>query len=424
MIYMKKFISSIMAIFLILILPASTVQASFLGLGHKSKSKSEPKKKTEQSTQISTPEVPKVKIKTNKPSSWQPEIMVGLFKAEGTVKVITNLSATIKGVKNISKDEVLNISISGGKLQINGNVTESRELEIRPRVDTELKNMRTSINGKTYFGGVKIILRNGRLVVINIVTVEEYLRGVLPKEMSPSWNEEALKSQAVAARTFSLKNRKRHQSEGYDLCSSSHCQVYGDVDSCDERTDEAINKTFGEVLFYKGKLIEAFFHTDSGGMTENVVDVWGTDYPYLRAATEIETKTQSWSVRFSIGEFSNRLAANKLNVGTVQFIKVTNLEIGKLTNDRSTSGRVKELTVIGDKGEAKVSGTTLRSIFELKSTLFDVAISGDEVILNGYGWGHGIGMSQMGAKTFAEHGYNYEKILAHYYKDTILKRLY
>ena len=270
---------------------------------------------------------------------------------------------------------------------------------------------------------VGIISKNSK-VEIRTIKIEEYLRGVLPKEMSPSFNEEALKAQAVAARTFALKNRKRHQSEGYDLCNTTHCQVYNGINDATERTDWAIDETFGEVLFYNEKLIEASFHTDSGGMTENAVDVWGTDFPYLRAATEVQTKTMPWVVKISLKDFSKKLADNKKNVGDVKVVKVTNLEIGKLTDDRSTSGRVKELTVVGSAAQVKLTGNEMRSIFALKSTMFDVAISGDEVVISGYGWGHGIGLSQYGAQAFAEKGYTYDDILAHYYKGTTLKRLY
>ena len=270
---------------------------------------------------------------------------------------------------------------------------------------------------------VGIISKDSK-VEIKTIKIEEYLRGVLPKEMSPSFNEEALKAQAVAARTFALKNRKRHQAEGYDLCNTTHCQVYNGLSDAHERTDRAIDETFGEVLFYNDKLIEALFHTDSGGMTENAVDVWGTDFPYLRASTEVKTKTMPWTVKFSLKEFSKKLVDNNKKIGDIKSIKVTKLEIGKSATDRSKSGRVKELTIVGKTAQVKLTGNEMRSIFALKSTLFDIAINGDEVIISGYGWGHGIGLSQYGAQAFAENGSTYNQILTHYYHNTVLKRLY
>ncbi|MBR2180115.1 MAG: stage II sporulation protein D [Selenomonadaceae bacterium] len=310
-------------------------------------------------------------------------------------------------------------SKSKEKTKKNKAVTTEPVISDVPKV--EIKNQKP----KGWQPEIKVgILSKDSKVVVKTIKIEEYLRGVLPKEMSPSFNEEALKAQAVAARTFALKNRKRHQAEGYDLCNTTHCQVYNGLSDAHERTDRAIDDTFGEVLFYNEKLIEASFHTDSGGMTENSVDVWGTDFPYLRASTEIKTKTMPWTVKISLKDFSKKLADNKKNVGNVKLVKVTNLEIGKLTNDRSTSGRVKELTVVGSAAQIKLTGNEMRSLFALKSTMFDVAINGDEIVISGYGWGHGIGLSQYGAQAFAEKGYTYSDILAHYYKGTTLKRLY
>ena len=416
---MKKNLTFLMIIFLLSI--------SFLSSTGLAKSKDEQKNKSNAPMVADTP---KIKIKSTKPKSWQPELKVGLFNTASPVKLIADMPTVIidfeksKKLKNIAKNTEVTVRILDGKFSVNGEIVNFNEIEIRPKTETDLKNMQTKINDKTYFGGVKLKLVKNKIIVINIVTVEEYLRGVIPKEMSASWNEEALKAQTVAARTFALKNRNRHKDSGYDLCSNTHCQLYTDVNGTDERTDEAIIKTFGEVLQYNNKLIVSTFHTDSGGMTENAVDVWNTDYPYLRAATEIETKTTPWTVKFTIDDFSKKLAANGKNVGKVHFVKVTNLEIGKITDDRTTSGRVRELSIIGEAGEIKLTGNQMRSIFELKSTLFDIGITGNDVEIKGYGWGHGVGLSQYGAKAFAENGYTYEKILSHYYKGTKLHRLY
>ncbi|MBR1860055.1 MAG: SpoIID/LytB domain-containing protein [Selenomonadaceae bacterium] len=365
-----------------------------------------------------------------KPKSWQPELLVGLFISNTPVKLKTNLSAVLinsannHNIKVINKNTEIVISNVGNRIHVNGQSINCSEMEFRPRNEKELKDMQTQINGKMYRGGVKVIATSSGLSIINIVAVEEYLRGVVPGEMSPSYHEEALKVQAVAARTFALVNRKRHKDSGYDLCNTTHCQVYNGVEAEHRITNKIIDETFGEVLFYNNKLIQALFHTDSGGMTENVIDVWGVDYPYLRAVSEIEKETGAWTLRIPINDFSSKLAAAKHNVGTVKSIKITPLKIGKSTADRTASGRVKEINIQGTKGQTKITGTEMRSIFSLRSTLFEIKISGSEVIINGYGWGHGVGMSQNGAQNLAKHNYTYDKILSHYYKGTTLKRLY
>ena len=413
---MKKFLSLLMLVFLFSNVISTSADA-------KSKKNTEDKK-------IVVSDAPKIKIESNKPTTWCPELKIGLYTLNAPFKANINMNGFINDItrdkkfKTVNKDEVITFSAVNNEVKINGESTDSSEIELRPQLETELRNMQTKINGKPYFGGLKLIAVKNNLVVINIVTVEEYLRGVLPKEMSPSWDKEALKAQAVAARTFALKNRKRHSNQGYDLCSTVHCQSYDGIEMLDNRTDEAISSTFGEVIYYKDKLIEAPFHTDSGGITENAVDVWGTDYPYLRATTEIESETMSWTVHITFEEFSKRLKESGHDVGEVRLIKVTNLELGKVSSDRSSSGRVKFLSVVGSGGEIKLTGNEMRNIFGLKSTLFDAGINDEAIVITGYGWGHGVGMSQYGAQNFAEHGYSYDKILNHYYKDTEIKRLY
>ena len=369
----------------------------------------------------------KIKIESNQPKGWNPELKIGLYTLNTEIKISANVESVIdsygKKIKSIAKDKSITFSAVNNKIKMNEEIL-SEEIELRPQNEKELSLMRTSINDKEYFGGLKLIAKKNNLLVINIVPVEEYLRAVLPKEMSPSWNKDALKAQAVAARTFALKNRKRHQNEGYDLCSTVHCQSFDGVEMLNERTDEAIYSTFGEVIYYKDKLIEASFHTDSGGITENAVDVWETDYPYLRAVTEIENKTMEWTEYFTTEEFNKRLNENGYKIGDVKFIKLTDLEIGKVKRDRSSSGRVKEITIVGSSDEIKLSGNDMRTIFGLKSTLFDVSMNTEGFKFKGYGWGHGVGMSQYGALNLAEHGYDYEKILNHYYKGTEIKRLY
>ena len=336
----------------------------------------------------------------------------------GSMKKIFTLMMLLFVLCNIVSPSVGD-SKSKVKNPKNSNVEDTRSV-----VSNVPKVVIKSSKRKGWQPEIKVGILKGSKVEIKTIKIEEYLRGVLPTEMSPSFNDEALKAQAVAARTFALKNRKRHKNDGYDLCNTTHCQMYNGLIDAQERTDWAIDETFGEVLVYNDKLIVSSFHTDSGGMTENAVDVWGTDFPYLRASTEIKTKSMPWTVKLSLKEFAKKLADNKKNVGDVKFVKISNLEIGKITDDRSTSGRVKELTIIGSAAQVKLTGNEMRSIFALKSTLFDIAINGDDVVINGYGWGHGVGLSQYGAQDFAEKGYTYDQILAHYYKGATLKQLY
>ncbi len=349
--------------------------------------------------------------------NWQPEIRIGILRGVNQVELKFSApcvmidSAGRKILKNIAANEIF--SVDFGTLK-------SNSVEIRSE-NILLKDLIVTIDGKEYFGGVRIDKKNNSLTVINLAPVEEYLRGVVPEEMSPSFHVEALKAQAVAARSFTLKNRQRHQAEGFDLCATTHCQFYGGVDSADTLTDEVIKITRGEILLLNGQIVDTNFHTDSGGMTENVSEVWGTYSPHLQAVEELEKNTQYWKKEFSLDDFSRIIGGD---FGKLKEINLSPLEIGKSAPDRSISGRVKIVQFIGSKKNLQLTGNELRSKFSLPSTLFDIKISGGKVIFEGYGRGHGVGMSQNGANAYAKHGWTYEKILLHYYRSTKLKKLY
>ena len=330
--------------------------------------------------------------------AWQPEIRVGLLS--GVKEVALKFSApcvminAAKGnvLKKISADE--DFFVRFASLKVNA-------IEIRPE-KIPLKDLRTTIDGKEYYGGVSVNKEKNSLTVINLAPLEEYLRGVVSKEMSPSYPLEALKAQTVAARSFALKNRGRHVKEGFDLCDSTHCQVYIGVANFDS-VDKSIDETRGEVLVYKEKLADTNFHTDSGGMTENVSDVWGTASPYLVAVKEIIKVAEPWTVKVPAHDFSSRFGEG---FGETKSIKLSKLTVGKSSEDRTSSGRVKSAQIIGTKKTVTLTGNDLRRKFSLPSTLFDMKLNGDEIVFTGYG------------------GWAYKKILEHYYNGTKLKKLY
>ncbi len=362
-------------------------------------------------------------------AGWQPELRVGLFFGQSGAELQVNVPAVLqesdteKRMVFFSPGKTMKIAVQSGKLTVDGKRTDAAKLSLRPQQKASLNTMQVTVNGKTYYGGIQILLRNGGMTIINLVNTEDYLRGVVPREMPPEWPAEALKAQAVAARTFALKHRKRHESEGYDLCASTHCQLYDGTASESESADAAIRATSGMVLMYGKELINANFHTDSGGMTESSQAVWGNHAPYLQPVKESATKTLPWKQSFSLENFSKQLAKAGYPVGTVKNVKLSKLTIGKGASDRSASGRVKTMRVIGTKGSKTIEGNELRSMLALKSTLFDVQLQGNQIHFIGYGFGHGVGMSQYGAKTLAG-SWSYDKILSHFYKGVTLKKLY
>ena len=358
------------------------------------------------------------------PAKQAPDLRVGLASgrasltitpAEGKATAQTESSKTIALAANTAAA----IRWQAGAFLVGREKLRGDVLTIRPSGAGEL-----ALDGRRYRGSLELRHKGGGLTAVNVVPVDGYLRSVVPEEMPVDWPAEAIKAQSVAARSFALASRGRHAGEGYDLCTTTHCQLYTGTTAEKSASNAAIKATRGEVLTYGGKPIEALFHTDSGGMTENSEDVWGSHVPYLRAAKDTPAKTMPWTKAISRADLERKLAAKGHDIGKVRSLVLSPLAIGRSAKDRTASGRVKTMTVKGTKGTATLSGTTWRSLLGLKSTLFDAKLAKDMVTFTGYGSGHGLGISQWGAERMATRGASYADILHHYYTGTKLQQLY
>jgi stage II sporulation protein D len=265
------------------------------------------------------------------------------------------------------------------------------------------------IGDKWYRGKIKVIGQGAGITVINLIDLEEYLYSVVGAEAIPTWPIEALKAQAVAARTYALYKRSNNKNPLFDVDTTTDTQVYKGLNSEYVTTHDAVNSTRGEVLTYNGKLILAVFHSSSGGYTENVEDVWTSPLPYLRAVEDYDQNAPvfQWSKTFS----PNELAQIISGVGNVKAM------IPEKTTPR---GRVVSMKVVGERGTKSISGTQLRQALELRSTLFSVSYADGLFSINGRGYGHGLGMSQWGSQSLAQQGLDYQQILAHYYRNVRL----
>ena len=359
------------------------------------------------------------------PAKQAPDLRVGLASgrasltitpAGGKATVQTGSSKTI----TLAANTAAAIRWQDGAFLVGREKLRGEVLMIRPNA----KAGELSLDGRRYRGALELRHKGGGLTAVNIVPVDDYLRSVVPEEMPVDWPAEAIKAQSVAARSFALASRGRHAGEGYDLCTTTHCQLYTGTAAEKSASNAAIKATRGEVLTYGGKPIEALFHTDSGGMTENSEDVWGSHVPYLRAAKDTPAKTMPWTKTISRADLERKLAAKGHDIGKVRSLALSPLAIGRAAKDRTASGRVKTMTVKGTKGTATLSGTTWRSLLGLKSTLFDAKLTKDAVTFTGYGSGHGLGISQWGAERMAAKGASYAEILHHYYTGTKLQQLY
>lgn len=248
--------------------------------------------------------------------------------------------------------------------------------------------------------------------------LEVYLIGVVLAEMPASFQPDALRAQAVAARTYTIKHCQEDLRHGYNTICSDHtcCQAYidprdyvssGGSWSCVERVRQAVADTSGEVLVYEGELIVATYFSCAGGLTEDAAAVWGQDVPYLQSVPSPGEETASYytdSKTFTAQQLQTALGIRLKGPVSSWFGEVTFTD----------GGGVYTMEI----GGVAYRGTTLRTLLELRSTAFSVSFHDGTVTFHTRGFGHRVGMSQYGANAMAEQGRTYREILAHYYLGT------
>ena len=374
-------------------------------------------------------------------------VLLGSRSSDATVTSTANMVVLNSGngqVSTISANKGTSVGIRGGKIAVNGKAIDT-VVTLKP-TNSDAPFL---FEGKGYRGGLTLRANNGTMMVINSVPLEEYLYGVVPQEVVPSWPAAALEAQAVAARTYALHTMEQNKGKLYDVSNSTDHQVYSGVSGEYQATTNAVNKTKGVVMLYNQRPINALFHSDGGGYTEDSVNVWGNDIPYLKGVKDYSTgtSTSNWIVTTSRQALESKLNAASKGVGKLKSIQLTPLgKPGQQTSDRGVSGRIKSATFIGTSGKTTVDGDSLRSILGLKSTLFDFYVNhnpakgtgkayhnftgnNDTVYIKGHGWGHGLGMSQWGAAEMAKRATPgdanyYQTILRHYYSGITLKKMY
>lgn len=259
------------------------------------------------------------------------------------------------------------------------------------------------------------------LCLINHIPIEEYLYGVVPKEMPYGWAEEALKAQAIAARTYALYIKGKNAVKPYDLETTASTQAYGGYDAETPRTNQAVDATRDRVMTFDGKIIIAYFHANSAGHTEDAANVWGVDIPYLRGVPDrfsANLPESGWKCFVSYESLRSRLNRDGYEIGRIGDLQL----LGK-----SVSGRVLNVRVVSDKRNFLLTGNNFRMMIGgtvLKSMFFKCRHSSRGIFFEGRGYGHGVGMSQWGANRMAQEGLTCENILKHYYRDIEITALY
>ncbi len=273
------------------------------------------------------------------------------------------------------------------------------------------------VGQKRFAGKLNLFVLDSEILVVNVLGIEKYLNSVVGSEMPTKWPIEALKAQAIASRTYALKQKGNSL---FDIDSTQKNQVYNGLESRTYKTIRAVKSTRSLVLTYKNKLINALFHSSSGGMTENSQDVWKNKYPYLSSVRDFDKNNPKfrWKKKFSNSELTNLFP----KIGGLRDIEI--LDITK-------TGRVKNVKLIGAYGSDQISGVVLRKRLGLNSNFVRFKFFEEELnnntpqkkglIVFGQGKGHGVGMSQWGAKYLASRGQKAERILKHFYKGVQIK---
>lgn len=293
--------------------------------------------------------------------------------------------------------------------------------KVPENIDEEKVNEKEVYDYKNY-GTIKLL--HEATNEVEEVDLDTYLCNVVSAEMPVDFELEALKAQAIVARTYTIYKIQNKKHENADVCdNSSCCQAWiskedrlarWDEDKRQsnwEKIEKCVNKTKGKIITYEGKPINAFFHSNSGGTTELPVNVWGggSQYPYLQivetAGEDGYTQYQS-EVVLSQDELIEKLKTKYQDI-TIDFNNNEDLKILEYTD----SGRVKTVKF----GNHEISGTEVRTLFELKSTNFEIIKEDKNIKFTVKGYGHGVGMSQTGADSLAKQGKNYEEIIKHFY---------
>ena len=273
------------------------------------------------------------------------------------------------------------------------------------------------VGQKRFPGKLNLFVLDSEILVVNVLGIEKYLSSVVGSEMPAKWPLEALKAQAIASRTYALKQKGNNL---FDIDSTQKNQVYNGLESRTYKTIRAVKSTRSLVLTYKNKLINALFHSSSGGMTENSQDVWKNKYPYLSSVKDFDKNNPKfrWQKKFSSNELTNLFP----KIGGLKNIEIL---------DITSTGRVKNLKLIGAYGSDQISGVDFRKRLGLNSNFIRFKFFEEELnnntpqkkglIVFGQGSGHGVGMSQWGAKYLASRGQKAERILKHFYRGVQIK---
>lgn len=304
--------------------------------------------------------------------------------------------------------------VGGGRITVNGS-------EVSVPAAYAPKGEFIYLNGRPYRGQLTVAGDKDFLMVIDEIPLETYIAGIINNEISSKWPKDAVKAQAVVARTYAAYQMKKRGNAAYHIDASTMGQVYKGAAAEDAAANDAVRATAGEILVYNDAPALTVYHSNAGGMTEDSAAVWGSAYPYLRSVDspyDEAAPKYSWEFVVTAASFMDALRKGGYRLGEPAAVTL---------QDVTASGRARSLVISdGQGGAVAMSGEVLRKTLgyeNIRSTIFEVARGADAFIFRGRGNGHGVGLSQWGAKGMAAAGYSYKEILRHYYPGAELVKI-
>jgi stage II sporulation protein D len=309
--------------------------------------------------------------------------------------------------------------------QINMNGTLYNELTFTPSTRDDLIRLRNGVKEYSFKGTMTFKISGSNIIPVNTINIEDYLKGIVPYEMSNSYPIEALKAQAVAARNYAVINIGKHGSEGYDICDTTDCQVYRGYNPAYANAIRAVDETNGILLMFNDDAAGCFYGASNGGWTEASKNVWYKDLSYLQALKD-DFDSEVWSSgdrKLTSADVQAILKNKGYLLSTDTFVKIDTDTITYFE-----SGRISNITIFyndmnGNLMSKSFSKEGARTFLGMPSALYTVSYDQmiDTYTFSGKGSGNGVGLSQIGAKNRAYAGQTFDQILSFYYPGTVIK---
>lgn len=312
-------------------------------------------------------------------------------------------------LKEGSRTVFADVKAVGGGILFAGKIYPTKKIALEPYRDASI-----TVDKRKFRGHVTIMVGPDQtLNVINVVELDQYIKGVLYHEISHKWPIEAIKAQAVAARSYAIYSMSQNKGRDYDVTNDIYSQVYGGKNSERYRTGLAVDETSGKILAFNGKVLPAFFHATCGGVTESASEIWNLDLTPLRGELCPYCKHSPhmrWKKNFRLRDIQTKLNDNGYSVGLIEKIEIA---------QRNASDRIRNLKITTREGKSMtISGKNFRNIVGpnvIRSNSYEIVMRGYYVDFYGRGWGHGVGFCQWGAFGMAQRHFDYKAILRHYY---------